>query len=406
MRTSLRDPRSRQPVEIIVPDQFCADFLVNVFGTAETRKVGDLEFQKSIPMTPAERNRRSRFFKIKKNSISISIKSESLRSLLIDKRIRDKTNSVNQGGNYMMFLLTFHEDVKAFSFDDFRFKLFSLPELIRFFRTSAKGILKTKEEGYLFNMTEFDPQQGALGMRRQEHFVAADGLILDFDSGDLSPEQFEQIFWHEAGRGLKRSFLIANSFSRSPGHPNRFRVIFPFKRSALSIGEVQAVYDSIVKRLEGHGYTEASMKLDRNCRSGVQSFYVPCTNRQHSDWAFLRSHGMTQADFDRFSIDPASYFKTAPSEEKAFWTQGEGGERRSRASEAEKQQLAMDFKASINSMSQGRHRPMFDGALKLAQAGFTEHEVEIVLRDISGQDRRLAKKERGIMASLRSYGIF
>ena len=134
-------------------------------------------------------------------------------------------------------------------------------------------------------------------------------LILDFDNGNLSPEQFEDIFWHKAGTGLKRSFVICNSFSRSPEQPNRFRVMFLYKKPALSIAAHEAVYNSIVERLEGEGFTVDGMKLDTGCKSGVLSFYMPCTNRAHPDYAFFRAHGTKTRDIDRYGIDPSTYLK-------------------------------------------------------------------------------------------------
>src|SRR4051794_3850273 len=96
----------------------------------------------------------------------------------------------------------------------------------------------------------------------------------------LAPEEFEPIFWHEAGLLRRRSFVICNSFSRSPEMPNKFRVIMPFKSPALSIDEFQAVHDAIVERLAEDGFDKSKSGLDPQCRSGVQPFYIPCTNRQ------------------------------------------------------------------------------------------------------------------------------
>ena len=90
---------------------------------------------------------------------------------------------------------------------------------------------------------------------------------------NLSPEKFEDIFWHKAGKGLKRSFIICNSYSRSAKEPNRFRVMFLYKKPARSIGEHKAVLNSIVSRLESEGFSEKDMSLDRQCKTGVQSFY-------------------------------------------------------------------------------------------------------------------------------------
>ena len=57
-------------------------------------------------------------------------------------------------------------------------------------------------------------QSQVIGRRKISAFASM--LVLDFDNGKISPEKFEDIFWHKAGKGLKRSFIICNSFSRSP----------------------------------------------------------------------------------------------------------------------------------------------------------------------------------------------
>ena len=47
-------------------------------------------------------------------------------------------------------------------------------------------------------------------------------MVLDFDNGDLSPEEFERIFWSEAGRGQKRSLSFAIRFHDARRSPTNF----------------------------------------------------------------------------------------------------------------------------------------------------------------------------------------
>ena len=54
------------------------------------------------------------------------------------------------------------------------------------------------------------------------------------------------------------------------------------------------------------------MGIDLSCRSGVQSFYIPCTNRAYPDHAFFEQYGTETRDIARYGIDPSSYEKTAP----------------------------------------------------------------------------------------------
>ena len=137
-------------------------------------------------------------------------------------------------------------------------------------------------------------------------------LVLDFDNGTLSPDRFVEIFWTKAGRAGKRSFIICNTFSRSPEEPNRFRVILFFKTPARSLGAYQAVFDSVIARIVEQGYPIEEMGIDLSCRSGVQSFYIPCTNRAYPDHAFFEQYGTETRDIARHGIDPSSYEKTAP----------------------------------------------------------------------------------------------
>ena len=171
--------------------------------------------------------------------------------------------------------MTLHWNEFASKLEDFIEHEFDWQDWIKFLRRYSKTVVKEKKgEVPLFNAAIFDPSiNPKSGYRTQENFCFSSMLVLDFDNGKISPEKFEDVFWHKAGKGLKRSFIICNSFSRSPEQPNRFRVMFLYKKPALSIGEHKAVLNSIVARLESEGFSEKEMGLDRQCKSGVQSFY-------------------------------------------------------------------------------------------------------------------------------------
>ena len=104
--------------------------------------------------------------------------------------------------------------------------------------------------------------------------------------------------------------MICNSYSRCPEAPNKFRVIFFYKRPATSLEQHKAVYAAIVARLEENNFTAQSVKLDAQCKSGVQSFYLPCTNGDHPKWAFFTARGTKTRDLERCAIDPVAVDKT------------------------------------------------------------------------------------------------
>ena len=220
-------------------------------------------------------------------------------------------------------------------------------------------------------------------------------MVLDFDNGNLSPDDFARIFWDGVGPSLRRSFLICNSFSRSPEQPNRFRVILFYKKPAMSIEEHEAVYDSIAKRLADNGYSAEEAKLDPQCRSGVQSFWMPCTNKLHQDQALFILKGNKTRDILKYGIAPGDYLKTRPSSPVSLRP---GLDRRSSADRREVDHMIGELQA----MKEGRHALFFQIALELHRRGMSLSEVDAELRLAANGDRKLMKKISGCIRSLKT----
>ena len=200
----------------------------------------------------------------------------------------------------------------------------------------------------------------------------------------------------DAGTAAKRSFIICNTFSRSAIEPNRFRVVLLYRRPATSIDQHQAVFDAVVSRLEKQGYTKESAKLDGSGRSGIQSHFMPGTNREHELPALFEIYGTHASQISRFGIDPATYWKTTP----ATPTRALGvvGERTSTTAEIE------DLAAKIQGMPEGRHKLFFKLATKLAFHYRERVLVEQYLARVAGADPKLQKKARDAVASLLKDG--
>ena len=211
-------------------------------------------------------------------------------------------------------------------------------------------------------------------------------MVLDFDNGDLSPEEFDRIFWSEAGRGQKRSFVICNSFSRCEATPNKFRVILFYKRPATTLQQHEAVYDAIVSRLEENGYSAKSAKLDPACRSGVQSFYLPCTNRAHQEWAFFATRGTKTRDLERCTIDPVMFGKTA----MAVVPRLAANSIVVAKATPEKIDAAT---ATLRSMKEGRHQEIFMTGLNLSRLGLSPTEIEAELIAVVGSEPHMRRKD-------------
>ena len=162
-----------------------------------------------------------------------------------------------EGGNPLQCCVTLHRAKEAKTRDEFHVGELSIHDFVAFLKKQASAFQDSKDDLTLFNSSVFEPPRGAEGYRRQDYFRRSSFLVLDFDNGELSPEQFIGIFWSKARRGQKRSFLICNSLSRSLQQPNRFRVIMFYKRPATSIGQHEAILADVIRRLELNGFPDA-----------------------------------------------------------------------------------------------------------------------------------------------------
>jgi hypothetical protein len=261
--------------------------------------------------------------------------------------------------------------------------------------------IENKEELYLFNATTFEPISDPSGYRTKDNFKRSWALVLDFDNGTLSPEEFEHIFWYDVGPLQKRSFIICNSFSRSIDMPNKFRVIMPFKLSAMSIDEFQAVHDAIIDKVVECGYEREALGLDKQCRSGVQSYYVPCINRVHPEYAFFRAYGMRPSEFEQYAIQPQGYLlsRALPVERGRLWV--------NREKELTHEEIAEINRmgAEIKGMAEGRHDLLWKLATKMRSAGMNRDEICRRVFEVAGQDKKMRKKAKDVMVSLKEYSF-
>ena len=400
MRTSLRRPDATNPVTILVPDSKAAYRLQDLIGATHVTKLGNIESPKPRPLTAAERKSRLKVTKHTKDLFA----AKREQNMLIDIKCTqiaaeyDKRNLISS--NSPTCFVTFHQSRYAKSEDEFIFVPCSHQDFIATFRLYARTPI-AKKERFFFIPARFDPSiDPKQGYRTQANFHSASMLVLDFDNGSLSPEKFVEMFWTKAGRGQKRSFLLCNTFSRSPEQPNRFRAILFFKTPARSLAAYQAVFDAVIARIVADGYPTAEMGIDMTSRSGVQPFYIPCTNRAYPDHAFFEHYGTDSRDILRHGIDPSSYFKTAPTRPTLERTkQSSINIAASLSSEL------FDMKRKIMAMSEGRHALFFDFACKTAIHFKDEAKVAAELYEVAGSDPKLRVKVKPALNSLRKYGL-
>jgi hypothetical protein len=397
MRTNLRVPDSDAMVRVIVPDRKSADFLATLLPGCNVSRIGKLAYDRLPPLTSKERKNRH---KLRKVFVGPPRERTSIRVLKEDCSFSGSA-APPPGGNVLT--LTYCGSLYCKLESEFNKCEMSPLDLVAYLKLAARTPYDTKDDLLLVGLTVFDPGIDALGYRRQANIKVLYGLILDYDGGNLSPEEFERIFWPDDKSKPRFAFIICSTFSRCADDPNRFRVFIPFRSPTTSLRMFQALHDLVVERMEKHGFTRSGSKLDPICRAGNQFFRFPGRNRQHPEWSFCRAHGLKRTrDFERYALDPATYeivsertAHTAPSKPEPpmnFHNQ------RWHSSPA-----VCELQRQIREMHEDRHDAFFRMGIELRSTGYALDTIQEILVDTAGDDEKMLKKATDIIMSLRRY---
>ena len=386
-RTAIRDPISTAIVTAVVPDRAAALELARVTGAKQVSRIGSIDIEKPRPFTVPERKARTKFTKIQ--DLFLPGKSRPVRPL------KDK-NAKSEDDPTMVCAVTFHKIIDTAKPDDHSTEELSIQDFIQRLKTMSKAPLRTRDEGSFFNAAVFDHQLSGVGYRTIANFVSSSFMVLDFDSGELSPDRFVEIFDTKAGRGRKVPFVICNSFGRTPDDLNRFRVILFYKKPAKSIIEHKAVYLDVSKRLEEEGFTEESSGLDDKCKTGVQSFFVPCTNAEYPDQAFFICRNTKTEHIRNFGLDPEQLAKTRRVEEPRERYVPAKSDHVLSAEQVEA------LVAPVRAMSQDRHGPMFILARALQRGSLDKGSCRQALISVAATDSHIVKKAHDLVKQI--YG--
>jgi hypothetical protein len=376
---------------VIVPDRFSAERLEFLINGSSIKKIGHFMVEKKIPLTQSQKDFRCRSRKIRGTLVA----PKSLPSTFKKGKgshIRKGLKSCIIGRQLKTCFLTAHIKVNPFKSEDFVRTELDTQVWIRQLRTVAKELADRKEGLHLFCPSFFDPKPGSTGYKREEHFSKASFLVLDFDGGDVGPEDFVREFWPQASTITRHSFIICNSFSRSPDQPNRFRIIMFFKKPARTVTEYNSCFDYVERRLTKAGFAPSTSGMDSNSRSPAQSYYLPGTNRKFPDHAFFENYGTKTKELERYALDPHAI--NGSQRIKPIYVPFAA------PSDFEMSERAQNMKAELASLSEGRHRKQYLFAIELRTLGATDMEIRQQLRECLGTESRMLKKIEGTIKSL------
>ena len=445
MRSKLRVEDSVEKVKVIVADAYVADGLVTIFGCAKPSKLGDLvanskpkELSKDkLPiLTPSQRKQRSKankFFDnlglnrpdkdragsddVLREQIYLNVKDENSTHKTTNeishyaeelsctgekipetaKQIREADSS--KSDDDFTIALTFHNDLKD-SADRHSRQAFTLRELVAKFAFLSDVPRRYKEEARYFNPCTFVNSGSLYRFKTTENFVSASAIVLDFDEGDMSPQMFEKMFWLEADKLDKMSFMICNSFSHRIGGPYHFHVIVPLREPITSVDDYTRYVDYFRARLDALLPAEIKSGLDPHSRNAVHTYLLPCKNSHYPEDAFFGAYGLNKKYFKTYAFPNKGFQKNWAVKQKQLVNlevQTYGGK------DPEKlNALRLEIEA-FKLLTDGRNDPYWRLTKTMKWAGLEWHEAKAELRKLAKGEAKMLKRVRENLKTV--YGV-
>lgn len=441
MRTSARDHDATDEVLVILTDKYIAEDIVQMIGCANAIKIAGADIspisqalaeRSYLALTKVQMNQRSltsKYFsdlglnRSTNTTVVISAGYNDLNSrdtkhpVEMNSHISQTASTVHAGQKSSKgtkspirnadetyhpyehkFVFTFHNAETHCRPEQFTTDKFTCRGLVDRFRRLHSTVCVSKEERRMYNPAVFEQWEHGSGFRTIANWLSATAMVLDFDSGKVSPEDFIRMFHTECTDAEKISFLIYNSFSRSEADPNRFHVVIPYQVPIFDLAVHHAIFDFFADRLAKSGFPPDTSGLDRNLRNGVQSVYCPCTNVAHQDAAFFKWYGMEKKQLRKYGLNPSGFKASLPRlivpqtnpiyvsqrPSTPYWDEGS-------------EQELMQEVENLHSMTDGRHKRFFKLARRLWWSGRSKYEaLEIMLYVAKGESEMIKKAHHNI----------
>lgn len=442
MRCALRNPDDNRKVNVVVPDKASCHSLVRLFPGCSVGGIGSDKLKRTkVPAkSVGERKRRSKFNKLLDDMKLI----KRVRFSLIDEDCTDYINldiTPDDMANEGAVLISFFSDIHAKQgiTENITDLVETRRNLKSIFTANVYGdgsnipTATGKKDNYLCSPAVFNPNKSDDTDRGLDNVEYTSFLALDFDDGDLTPDDFIKIFWAEALRGEKLAFDIMNSAGHAPANNvNKFRVFIYYTTSA-SIEEHYAIFDTIKSRLAANGYlsfrndkdrrtwlSERGLKhikesgLDLSKRPPNSLFYLPGKLKGREDVAFFKSFGNDANRLKGLLIDPATYYQHQSQKTELVPIEYEPHELAKPIAdivhamndgneEVSRQGKVDGFMQQYRSIPVGggqRNYGLFVLAWQLRKMGLDISEVERHLRDVACGEKKILGRIPGVLKSI------
>jgi hypothetical protein len=414
MRTSIREPSNRERKTIVVPDRPLAEYLqqrfpgsrihildAGIVEDAKTRRTGRPRKYQSNRDRMAEQRARDKeeSLRILNEQIALSLGHGNFGAgLCAEMGIRLITNIRTQPlpvqGTLYRGKFTGWPSAYVAAADEECF--------VGFLRACHSKRVATKDDLRLISPAIFDPARpGTTKNRGLENIVYLRHLWLDFEDGDLRPEEFAALFPNVR-------LVVTNSFHHKSDKP-RFRAVILTDRS-LTREAHELLFDNVARKIEGAGYfinrrrkndktiagANGQSGLDWSKRTPASLFYLPCQAADPRDSLFIDFAGPEREILNPLPWIENSVVPVVPVFDLPEHPKNDG----TKVDEALLQQARDEWRQSLQFPQEGNDR-FFDFARALRRAGLSPHQIQSVLQTEAAFGRS-PKERRGQVKSIMS----
>lgn len=448
LRTSIRDPRNKEPKRIIVPDRGLAEYLQECFPGSRIVKLEagmDLIEIKS-PGRPRKHasdraRKRAHREKVKKAKSEIILSLRQYQTCQRDshqhasaswEKNSPRCGDENPLDSYIHFVqearpicsdllptskngsenLPDYSPVPTADCVGTRYSSKYSPiaecyvldngfdALVALLRSFHARIVPTKDETGIISPAVFDSHR-----RKMENVRHLRHIWLDFDGGELAPEEFGKLF-------PDFRMVLMNTYYHTRETP-RFRAVIP-TTCAVSPEVHKAIIEEIGDKMEDAGFSvqyrrgrrtkKENMRpsgLDWGKRTPTSLFNLPCQAHNPSQSFFMDLVGP-----NRHPIVPDTWIQNSGSValEDGAWT-ADGPIHPKGEADMQRVRTAVDEWTAVSSTPGRGNDELFRLAVKLRGAGMDMPEIESTLREEAKHARSPRQRRAqisGIMKSLRS----
>jgi hypothetical protein len=327
MRSSLRNPDNHDSKVFYVPDRGCAEYLAGMYANARLHKFGDLGEPRA-----GGRPRRHTSDKDRKAAKRQELREEKRRTMAQQTLASCATthqtsppqkcpetpykisykgiNGQIPGGDVCSEKIPETEQSFGTVFPDvyattpaFYIRILPVEQQIELLHELWTRTVVSKESAAMLSPSTFRPDE--LGeARKYEHIASILNIWLDFEKGDLSPDDFAKLF-------PRIKMVMFNSYHHTKAKP-RYRAVM-FTATPLTIEAYKLIYKMIRLKLMEAGYhtkitqphkTMARSGMDWSKHTPTSLFYLPAQAEIAED-SFFNVYD----DAGRDPIDVAAWLK-------------------------------------------------------------------------------------------------